>query len=63
MKRLIRIGNSQGIRIPKPPLKQTGFRDDMEEAFVAMALQGDDALLDGKDLVPTHWDEEEWEWR
>jgi len=81
---LIRIGNSQGVRIPKPLLQQTGLRDEVEmevqdgglfiraaghpragwdEAFAAMALQGDDALLDGKELVPTRWDEEEWEWR
>ena len=28
--RVIRIGNSQGIRIPKPLLKQTGIMDDVE---------------------------------
>jgi antitoxin MazE len=28
--RVIKIGNSQGIRIPKPILKQTGIRDDVE---------------------------------
>lgn len=83
--RLIRIGNSQGVRIPKPLLQQTGLRDEVEievqddvslviraagnpragwdEAFAAMALQGDDDLFDGKELVPTRWDEEEWEWR
>jgi antitoxin MazE len=81
---LIRIGNSQAVRMPKPILEQTGLRDELEievqadclsiraagnpragwdEAFAAMARQGDDALLDGKDLVPTRWDEEEWEWR
>jgi antitoxin MazE len=82
--RLIRIGNSQGIRIPKPLLEQTGLRDQVEievqddglmiraagnpragwdEAFAAMARQGDDALLDGMELVPTRWDKEEWEWQ
>ncbi len=82
--RLIRIGNSQGVRIPKPLLQQTGLRDEVEievqgeglliraidhpragwdEAFALMALQGDDALLDEGELVPTRWDEEEWEWR
>jgi antitoxin MazE len=81
---LIRIGNSQGVRIPKPLLEQTKLRDEVEievqddclviraagnpragwdEAFAAMARQGDDALLDSKDLVPTRWDEEEWEWQ
>jgi antitoxin MazE len=28
--RLIKIGNSQGLRIPKPILDQTGIRDDVE---------------------------------
>lgn len=81
---LIRIGNSQGIRIPKPLLEQTKLRDEVEievqddclviraignpragwdEAFAAMARQDDDALLDNKELVPTRWDEEEWEWQ
>jgi antitoxin MazE len=82
--RLVRIGNSQGIRIPKPLLEQAGLQDEVEievegnrlvifplrhpragwdEAFQAMARQGDDTLLDGGDLQPTRWDEEEWEWR
>lgn len=28
--KIIRIGNSQGIRIPKPLLEQTGLSDDVE---------------------------------
>ena len=28
--RVIKIGNSQGIRIPKPLLDQTGIKDDVE---------------------------------
>jgi len=28
--RVIKIGNSQGLRIPKPILDQTGIRDDVE---------------------------------
>ena len=81
---LVRIGNSQGVRIPRPLLEQTGLKDEVEievedqrlviravnnpragwdEAFEAMARQGDDALLDGGELVPTRWDEEEWEWQ
>jgi antitoxin MazE len=82
--RLIKIGNSQGVRIPKPLLEQTGLKDevdievegnrlvicarshpraDWDDAFQAMARQGDDALLDGDELPPTRWDEGEWEWR
>jgi antitoxin MazE len=28
--RVIKIGNSQGLRIPKPIFEQTGIRDDVE---------------------------------
>jgi len=28
--RIIKIGNSQGLRIPKPVLEQTGIIDDVE---------------------------------
>jgi antitoxin MazE len=28
--RIVRIGNSQGIRIPKPVLEQTQLRDEVE---------------------------------
>jgi antitoxin MazE len=28
--RIVKIGNSQGIRIPKPLLEQTGITDDVE---------------------------------
>ena len=28
--RVIKIGNSQGLRIPKPILEQTGIKDDVE---------------------------------
>ena len=31
--RVIKIGNSQGLRIPKPILEQTGIRDDVEIEF------------------------------
>lgn len=37
--RIVRIGNSQGIRIPKPLLEQTGLRDEVE-----VSVQ-DDALI------------------
>jgi antitoxin MazE len=30
--RVIKIGNSQGLRIPKPILEQTGIKDDVEIA-------------------------------
>ena len=36
--------------------------NNWEDLFKAMAEQGDDQLLDGDALIPTAWDEEEWEW-
>ena len=81
--RIVKIGNSQGVRIPKFLLDQTNLgeevelalqegqiivrpayraRHNWEEQFKAMAERGDDRLLDGDVLIPTVWDEEEWEW-
>ncbi len=81
---IIRIGNSQGLRIPKPILDQCGFDGEVElivkdrdlivrsaktpragwdEAFKRMAEKGDDTLFETDSLVPTKWDEEEWEWK
>ena len=81
--RVVKIGNSQGIRIPKPLLDQTGIIGDVElevdqnqiiirpvlnpragwdDAFIAMAKDNDDVLLDGE-VSPFHsWDDEEWQW-
>ena len=81
--RIVKIGNSQGVRIPKLLLDQTDLgeqvelelrgdqivvrpayraRHNWENQFKAMAEQGDDRLLDGDVVIPTAWDEEEWEW-
>ena len=78
---IVRIGNSQGVRIPKTLLAISGIENDVEivvtkgaiiirparkarenwaEQFEAMALSGDDTLLD--DLVLTEWDKEDWKW-
>jgi antitoxin MazE len=66
--RVIKIGNSQGLRIPKPLLEQTGIMDDVErregrdKAFRMMGKKGDDEpLIDEKNLSHS-WDEEEWQW-
>jgi hypothetical protein len=37
-------------------------RQGWDEAFKAMADQGDEALLDEGELQPSLWDETEWEW-
>ncbi len=80
--RVVKIGNSQGIRIPKPLLDQTGIMDDVEleveknqiiirpitnprsdwdNAFKAMAKNGDDMLVDESDGISHSWDDEEWQ--
>jgi antitoxin MazE len=81
--RVVKIGNSQGIRIPKPLLEQTGIIGDVElevdqnqiiirpvlnpragwnDAFIAMAEDNDDVLLDGETSLTHSWDDEEWQW-
>ncbi len=82
--KIIRIGNSQGVRIPKPLIEESGIteeiemilrdneivlrsaetiRKDWEASFEKMAEQGDDALLDQKEIEkPSEWDEAEWTW-
>ena len=81
--RVVKIGNSQGIRIPKPLLEQTGIIRDVElevdqnqiiirpvlnpragwdDAFIAIAEDNDDVLLDGEASLTHSWDDEEWQW-
>ena len=36
--RIIRIGNSRGIRIPKPLLEQTGLHDEVEIGVLGDSL-------------------------
>ncbi len=49
--RIVRIGNSQGIRIPKPLLEQAGLQGDVEIS------------VEGQSLVikPAHKPREGWE--
>ena len=81
--RIIKIGNSQGVRIPKLFLEQSRLLEEVEmeaqedqiilravtrprqgweEAFRAMAQQGDDQLLDGDLSGQSQWDQQEWQW-
>ena len=80
---IIRIGNSQGIRIPKLLLEQCQLQGELElephrdhliiravskpragweEAFQAMAEQGNDQLLNDNGALEHDWDRDEWEW-
>lgn len=79
--RLIRIGNSRGVRLPKSLIEEAGLSDELElhldngtivirsakparagwaEAAAEMATTGEDRLPD--EVVPTRFDDEEWEW-
>jgi len=79
--RLVQIGNSRGVRIPKPMIEEAGLGDEVElrlqkGAIVVMTARsprsgwsdaaqllrerGEDYLVDSP--VPTHFDDEEWEW-
>lgn len=48
--RIIRIGNSQGIRIPKPILEQTGLGDEVELEVVANQI-----IIRSAQLPRTGW--------
>ena len=76
--RVIKIGNSQGIRIPKLLLEQSGIKDnvtiEVRDGQIAIsAATGartgwSEAFAATADDLPldrvtgTAWDEEEWEW-
>lgn len=48
--RIVRIGNSQGVRIPKPLLEQTGLRGEVE------IIAEDDSLV----IRPVKRPREDW---
>jgi antitoxin MazE len=48
--RIVRIGNSQGIRIPKPLLEQTGLRDEVE-----VSVQDDGLMIRPARKARTGW--------
>ena len=79
--KIIRIGNSRGIRLPKPLIDQVGLAEEVDlevrdgkivispsarvrsgwaVAALALADRREDSLLDS--FVPTHFDDQEWEW-
>jgi antitoxin MazE len=72
---LVRIGNSQGVRIPKPVIEQCGFQGVLEMRVEDNALIVSSArkLRDGWERsfveMAAHaddesgiWDDAEWEW-
>jgi antitoxin MazE len=50
--RLIRIGNSQGVRIPKALVEQAGLRDDVE-----IRLEDDRLIISAAQHPRSGWEE------
>ncbi len=48
---IVRIGNSQGIRIPKPFIKQCGFRRDVE-----LDIRGHELVIHAHNKPRTGWE-------
>ncbi|MCA1734267.1 MAG: AbrB/MazE/SpoVT family DNA-binding domain-containing protein [Acidobacteria bacterium] len=74
---VIRIGNSRGIRLPKPILEQCGIEDEVEieveggrliiRPATAPRAGWSEAFGEGgedtlRETPAPEWDESEWEW-
>ncbi len=49
--RIVRIGNSRGIRIPKPLIEQTGLGENVE-----IEVQGNALLISSSDRPRAGWE-------
>jgi len=49
--KLIRIGNSQGIRIPKPFVEESGITDEIE-----MILRDNEIVLQSAETTRKNWE-------
>ena len=49
--KLVKIGNSRGIRIPKPLLEQAGLKDEVE-----MVVQGDKLIIQSPHKPRQGWE-------
>jgi antitoxin MazE len=50
--KIIRIGNSQGVRIPKPLIEESGITEDIE-----MILRDDEIILRSAETTRKNWEE------
>jgi antitoxin MazE len=50
--RIVRIGNSQGIRIPKPLLEQSGLGEEVE-----LEVRSDEIVIRAASRARAGWDE------
>ncbi len=51
--RIVKIGNSQGIRIPKPIIEQLGFSDEVE-----LEIFSDQLVIRSAHIPRFDWDEQ-----
>jgi len=49
--KLIRIGNSQGVRIPKPLIEESGITDEIE-----MILRDNEIVLRSAETIRKDWE-------
>lgn len=49
---IVRIGNSRGLRIPKPILEQTGITDEVD-----LEVEGDRVIIHSPSRPRAGWDE------
>ena len=49
--KIIRIGNSQGVRIPKPLIEESGITDEIE-----MILRDNEIILRSAKTIRKDWD-------
>jgi antitoxin MazE len=49
--KIIRIGNSQGVRIPKPLIEESGITDEIE-----MILRDNEIVLRSAETIRKDWD-------
>lgn len=50
--KIIRIGNSQGVRIPKPLIEESGITEEIE-----MILRDDEIVLRSAETTRKDWEE------
>ncbi|MCH2449987.1 MAG: AbrB/MazE/SpoVT family DNA-binding domain-containing protein [Gracilimonas sp.] len=50
--KIIRIGNSQGVRIPKPLIEESGITEEIE-----MILRDNEIVLRSAETIRKNWEE------
>jgi antitoxin MazE len=70
--RLLKIGNSWGVRIPKRLLEEAGLEEAVELAVESGQIiirpleqkpRAPNTLTQGRLKTPLRWEDDEWEWK